>query len=222
MSLEGASVIHASRHYERAGLRPQAFRASMTAADEASRISARQEAYELYQRAIANMPADLPVGEQAELYERFADAAGAIERNEDCATAATRARELYLEAGRPLEAAGMLISLSRIATRDGSPSHELGAYVDQGLEETAAPAGHAGTREAPGVPPERAVPTTGSWPRTSRPRGSEAVAARELADVGRRSGDRPGGRPAPGPDRHRRRPLRDRSQRRHAGSSRGP
>ena len=70
MALEGASVIHASRHYERAGLRPQAFRAALTGAEEASRISARQEAYELYQRAIANMPADLPIGEQAELYER--------------------------------------------------------------------------------------------------------------------------------------------------------
>lgn len=137
MSLEGASVIHASRHYERAGLRPQAFRTSMIAAREASRISARQEAYELYQRAIANMPPDLPVGEQAELYERFSDAAAAIERNEDCATAATRARELYLEAGRLLEAAGMLISMSLLKIRDGSPSRELRAYIDQGLEETA-------------------------------------------------------------------------------------
>jgi DNA-binding CsgD family transcriptional regulator len=136
MSLEGASVIHASRHYERAGLRPQAFRTSMSAAREASRISARQEAYELYQRAIANMPADLPLGEQAELYERFSDAAAAIERNEDCARAATRARELYLAAGRPLDAAGMLSSMSIVKTRDGSPSKELRAYIDQGLDET--------------------------------------------------------------------------------------
>ena len=106
MGLEASSIVHASRHYERAGLRPQAYRASLSAAREASRISARQEAYELYQRAIANMPTDLPAGEQAELYERFADAAGAIERNEDSVEAATRARELYLEAGRPLDAAG--------------------------------------------------------------------------------------------------------------------
>ena len=137
MTLEGASVIHASRHYERAGLRPQAFRAAMTGAREASRISARQEAYELYQRAITNMPAGLPVGEQAELYERFADSAGAIERNADCATAATRARELYLEAGRPLDAAGMLVSLSAVLSRDGAPSDELRAYVDRALDEIA-------------------------------------------------------------------------------------
>ena len=83
MTLEASSVVHASRHYEQAGLRPQAYRASLAAAGDASRISARQEAYELYQRAIANMPDDLPVGEQAELYEQYADAAAAIEHNDD-------------------------------------------------------------------------------------------------------------------------------------------
>jgi DNA-binding CsgD family transcriptional regulator/tetratricopeptide (TPR) repeat protein len=137
MTLEASSIVHASRHYERAGLRPQAFRASLTAARAASGISARQEAYELYQRAIANMPADLPIGEQAELYERYADAAGAIERNEDCVAAATRARELYLEAGRPLDAAGMLISMSVGAARGGAPSTELREYGERALAETA-------------------------------------------------------------------------------------
>src|SRR4029453_7242749 len=71
MTLEAASVVHASRHYEQAGLRPQAFDAALTGAKEASRISARQEAYELYERAIANMPPELTVGEQADLYSQF-------------------------------------------------------------------------------------------------------------------------------------------------------
>jgi len=137
MTLEASSPVHASRHYEQAGLRSQAFRASMTAAREASRISARQEAFELYERAIDNMPADLPLGEQAELYERFADAAGAIERNEECATAARRARELYLEAGHPLRAAGMLMMMSMVAARGGAPHEELEAYHDQSLDEVA-------------------------------------------------------------------------------------
>ena len=92
MTLEGASVIHASRHYERAGLRSQAFRAAMTGAPRPSRISARHEAYELYRRAIDNMPTDLPLVEQAELYERFSDAAAAIERNEDISRRPPRAR----------------------------------------------------------------------------------------------------------------------------------
>ncbi len=135
MSLLGANVIHASRHFERAGLRPQAFGAAMTGAREASRISARQEAYELYQRAIDNMPADLPIAEQAELFERFADAAGAIERNEDCLAASTRARELYLEAGRPLDAAGQLIAMSVLIARDGGPHQELLSFTDRAIAE---------------------------------------------------------------------------------------
>jgi DNA-binding CsgD family transcriptional regulator len=137
MTLEASSPVHASRHYERAGLRPQAFRAAMTAALEASRISARQEAYELYRRAIDNMPADLPIGERGELYERFSDAAAAIERNEDCAAAAVHARELYLEAGRPLDAAGMLISMSVLAARDGSPRQEQNSFTERALDEIA-------------------------------------------------------------------------------------
>jgi DNA-binding CsgD family transcriptional regulator/tetratricopeptide (TPR) repeat protein len=138
MSLEGSSIVHASTHYERAGLRHQAFRASLTAAREASRISARHEAYELYQRAIANMPEDLPVIEQAELFEQFADAAGAIERNEDCVAAATRARDLYLAVGRPLEAALMLIAMSTRDAREGAPAADLRGYVDRALEEVEA------------------------------------------------------------------------------------
>jgi DNA-binding CsgD family transcriptional regulator len=135
MNLEAASIVHASRHYERAGLRPQAFRASLSAATEASRISARQEAFELYARAIDNMPSDLPVGEQAELYERYCDAAAAIERNDECVAAAARARELYLEAGRPVDAAGMLLAMSIKAARGADPNDEVRAYTEQALEE---------------------------------------------------------------------------------------
>ncbi|HET8586445.1 MAG TPA: AAA family ATPase, partial [Candidatus Limnocylindria bacterium] len=135
MALESSSVVHASRHYERAGLRAQAFRASLAAADEASRISARQEAYELYQRAIANMPADLPADERARIHEQLAGAAAAIERNRECWEAATRARELYLEAGRPLEAASLLLDMANMLGRDGEPHAESAAFVDRALAE---------------------------------------------------------------------------------------
>ena len=135
MSLEGASVVHASRHYERAGLRPQAFRAALSGAHQASRIAARHEAYELYRRVIDNMPADLPPAERAELFEQFADSAGAIEHNEECATALAKARELYLEAGRPIAAATQLISMSTLAARDGSPRAAIRALIDQAFAE---------------------------------------------------------------------------------------
>ena len=137
MTLEGASVIHASRHYERAGLRSQAFRAAMTGATEASRVSARHEAYELYRRAIDNMPPDVEPGEQAELYERFSDAAGAIERNEESHAAARRARELYQQAGRRVNAAATLLTMFVLAARAGSPHQEMRGFIDQALEEIA-------------------------------------------------------------------------------------
>ncbi|MBI2775966.1 MAG: AAA family ATPase [Chloroflexi bacterium] len=132
MTLEASNVVHASRHYERAGLRPQAYRTSLSAAREASRISARHEAFELYERAVANMPADLSLEEQADLFASLAGAANAIERNEESVAAAIRARELYVAAGKPLQAADMLGMTATGPARDGSPSarvHELNLAV---------------------------------------------------------------------------------------------
>jgi DNA-binding CsgD family transcriptional regulator len=135
MTLEAASVVHASRHYEQAGLRPEAFKSAMTGAQEASRISARQEAYELYQRAIANMPPELTVAEQADLYSQFSQAAGAIEHNDECSDAATRARELYLEAGKPLDAAEMLTLMAMRDARGGSSIDRYSSFTLQALAE---------------------------------------------------------------------------------------
>jgi DNA-binding CsgD family transcriptional regulator len=132
MTLEASNVVHASRHSERAGLRSQAYRTSLSAAREASRISARHEAFELYERAVANMPADLPLEEQADLLASFANSAYAIERNAESVAAAIRARELYLAAGKPVQAADMLGLSGTGPARDGSPStqvHELNLAV---------------------------------------------------------------------------------------------
>ena len=137
MNLEASSVVHASRHYERAGLRPEAYRTSLTAAREASRISARHEAFELYQRAVANMPPELTIEERADLYSAYGDAANAIEHNQEAADAAVRARELYLEAGLPVKAAAMLTLAGTGAARDGSPSTKFHAFVEQALAELA-------------------------------------------------------------------------------------
>jgi DNA-binding CsgD family transcriptional regulator/tetratricopeptide (TPR) repeat protein len=138
MSLEGAHLIHASRHFERAGLHGQAHRTALSAAQEASRISARHEAYELYRRAIDNMPRDLPVGEQAELFERYTDAAAAIEHNDESFEAAGRARELYLAAGRPIDAAGMLLAMSTLTARRGAPRAEASSFLERAEAEIGA------------------------------------------------------------------------------------
>jgi DNA-binding CsgD family transcriptional regulator len=135
MALEGAHLIHASRHFERAGLQGQAHRAALTAAAEASRISARHEAYELYRRAVDNMPRDLPAADQAELFERFADAAAAIEHNDESFEAAARARDLYLAADRPLDAAGTLLTMSNMTARGGRSRAEANAFLERAATE---------------------------------------------------------------------------------------
>jgi DNA-binding CsgD family transcriptional regulator len=182
MNLEAASIVHVSRHYELAGMRAQAFQVALAAAREASRISARQEAYELYQRAIANMPADLPVAEQAGLYEAFSDAANAIERNGGGVAAATRARELYLKAGMPLKAAEMLVAMSTDAARNGAPSGEMRAYTERALEEIA---GLPDTRDREQLRAWLLISRASDWLFTSQlvAARSDALAARELADA---------------------------------------
>ena len=138
--LEGQSEIHSSVHFERAGMRLEAHRAALAGARAAGRMSARQEAYDLYRRAIDNMPDDLPVAEQANLYKEFADAASAIERNEDALAASKRARAEFLAAGLPLEAAALLVTIGGCGGRDGgSVSAALEGVAKAFTEVEAAP-----------------------------------------------------------------------------------
>jgi DNA-binding CsgD family transcriptional regulator len=142
MGLEASSISHASRHYERAGMRTQAYRASVAAAVEASRISARQEACELYRRAIDNMPPDLPTGDRAELYRSYSWVATAIERLDESIEAARSARQLFLDAGRVADAAAMLVDVAQAERKMGlGPLEARRALMRQGLAELE----HAGT-----------------------------------------------------------------------------
>ncbi|HEY7131298.1 MAG TPA: AAA family ATPase, partial [Candidatus Limnocylindrales bacterium] len=136
MTLEASSVVHASRHYERAGLRSQAYRAAMTGAGEASRISARHESWELYRRAIDNMPPDLSPGEKGELYRSFGGAAAAIERIDDFIAAAHEARRWFLEAGRRADAAEMFVDMANGERKNGITSiDQRRALIARGLAE---------------------------------------------------------------------------------------
>ena len=116
--LEGASEIHASVHYERAGLGRQAFEAALPGAREAARLSAHREAFELYRRAVANMPDDLDNADRGALFEACADEAGAIEANELAEQMSRDARAAYLAADRPAKAAGALASVLGIWRRE--------------------------------------------------------------------------------------------------------
>ncbi|HEX5823974.1 MAG TPA: BREX system ATP-binding domain-containing protein, partial [Candidatus Limnocylindrales bacterium] len=134
-ALAGQSEIHSSVHFERAGLHTQAFRAALTGAEAAGRMSGRQESFDLYRRAIANMPADLPLLEQADLYAAFAGAASAIERMEDFRNASLQARERYLQADRPGRATMMLLNLANADRRNGRSVDDRQQLVSQALAE---------------------------------------------------------------------------------------
>jgi DNA-binding CsgD family transcriptional regulator/tetratricopeptide (TPR) repeat protein len=133
--LEGASEVHASVHFERAGLRPQAFRAALAGAREAASLSLHREAVELYRRAVDNLPADIDDSEHAELLYAFSEEAAAVEDDELSERLATAARDRYLAAGRPLDAARMCISLAAVARRSGRPIAERVSPLKTGLAE---------------------------------------------------------------------------------------
>jgi len=133
--LEGASEVHASVHYERAGLRPQAFRAALSGAQAAAALSSHRVACDLYRRALDNMPATLDPAEQGALYEAFGAEAAALELHEAAEEAASLARERYLLAGRGVEAARQLAALAGVARREARPIPMRIELISKGLAE---------------------------------------------------------------------------------------
>ena len=136
--LVGTTEVHASLHYAEAGLREQAYRAAVTGAEAAVRISAHREAFELYRRAVECMPDDLPALERAELLDRYASEAGAIEQNEICEAATWRSRDAYADADRPADAASMLGMVLTVWRRTGRPLSERRTLLEQSLAEIGA------------------------------------------------------------------------------------
>jgi DNA-binding CsgD family transcriptional regulator/tetratricopeptide (TPR) repeat protein len=134
-ALEGASEIHASLHYERAGMSSQAFRSALQGAQTAARLSSHREAFELYRRAVDHLPADLAPAEQAKILEALANEAAAIEEIDTCEWAAGEARARYTRAGDPTGAAGQLTSLAIMARRRARPLAERLALIRSALAE---------------------------------------------------------------------------------------
>ncbi|HEY5629960.1 MAG TPA: LuxR C-terminal-related transcriptional regulator, partial [Candidatus Limnocylindrales bacterium] len=91
-----------------------------------------------------------------------------------------RARELYLEAGRPLEAAVMLVGMATDAARNGAPNEEVRSYVEEALQEVEVlPATPERERTRANLLAMRAA----DWLFASQTSASraDAVAARDLA-----------------------------------------
>jgi DNA-binding CsgD family transcriptional regulator len=135
MKLEGQSQVHASLHYERAGLRTQAFRSALVGARAAAKVIAHREAFDLYRRAIDNLPPDLPPAEAAPIYREAVVEAAAREQTDAWRRWALAARELALEAGDPVEAAASLAALLGIERRNAGPLGPRFAMVDAALAE---------------------------------------------------------------------------------------
>ena len=119
--LEGASEIHASVHYERAGLRREAFEAALAGAKEAARLSARREAFELYRRAVDNMPDDLAPEDRAAIMVAYGDHAGDIEEHDVAIRMAHEAAAIYRAIGMPVQAISALGNEFSVWRREARP-----------------------------------------------------------------------------------------------------
>jgi DNA-binding CsgD family transcriptional regulator len=133
--LEGASEIHSSLHFERANMGDQAFRSALQGARITARLSSHHEAFELYRRAVENMPGALPLAEQAGVLEAFAIEAAAIEEIDTCEQAALEARDRYARAGDPTGAAGQLTLVAQMARRMARPLETRINLARSGLAE---------------------------------------------------------------------------------------
>ena len=130
MRLEGQSEIHSSLHFERAGLRRQAFETALAGARDAARMSAHREATELYIRAVDNMPADLDPGERGAILDAATIEAGNVEDHENGRRLALAAIEAYRQAGDPVRAMNAQLTLVNFSRRDCEPVSERVAALD--------------------------------------------------------------------------------------------
>lgn len=135
MGLEGQSQVHASLHYERAGMRTQAFRSALAGARAAAKVIAHQEAFDLYRRAIDNLPRDLPVPEAIGIYGEAVVEAAAREQTDAWRRWALAGRELALVADDRVQAAAFLTDLLGIERRNAGPLARRFEMVDAALAE---------------------------------------------------------------------------------------
>ncbi len=135
MQLDGQSEVHASLHYERAGMRSQAFRSALAGARAAARVIAHQEAFGLYRRAINNLPSDLPPDETIGIYREAMAEAGAREQIDAWRRWAFTARDLALATGDRVRAAAILPDLLGIERRNAGSLTKRFEMIDAALTE---------------------------------------------------------------------------------------
>ena len=112
-----------SAHFEQAGCAGPAYEYAAAAAREASAVSAHGEALELCRRAVRNLPAQLPVLDQAALFAALGDEAAATDDNAAAAQAYQKAHELTTAAGDVRAAAALVPRMVAV-------EHLLGAALE--------------------------------------------------------------------------------------------
>jgi DNA-binding CsgD family transcriptional regulator/tetratricopeptide (TPR) repeat protein len=137
-----------SLQLERAGKRVDAFDAARRAGAAATMISAHREAFELYARALRNAPPDLQPAERAELLEAHAREASAIDDNRTAADGFEAAREAWLRADRPLDAAEAVVPLVGALHLLGADLAQRTGRLDEALDSVRTAAGQDGWADA--------------------------------------------------------------------------
>ena len=119
----GYRAAFISAHFEQAGCPGAAYEYAVTAAHEASAMSAHGEALDLCRRAVRNLPAGLPALDRAGLFAALGDEAAATDDNVAAAEAYRMAHELTASAGDVRAAAALVPRMVAVA-------HLLGTGLD--------------------------------------------------------------------------------------------
>ncbi len=139
--LIGQSDIHASAHFERAGMHREAYEAALSGAREAASVSLHREAHELYRRVVSNMPADIGASERGAILEAAQTEAIAIVETASASEFGRQAAIAYRSAGESTNAIRVIMASETMTRRDGRPASEwMGAVVALRRELEAEPA----------------------------------------------------------------------------------
>ena len=104
----GYNDAFVSAHFDHATLGRQAYLHALLAARGAADVSSHREAFQLYRRALRNLPADASGSERAALLAAVGAEAAAIDDNETAAQAYGEAHALWIRAGDRLAAAELV------------------------------------------------------------------------------------------------------------------
>jgi DNA-binding CsgD family transcriptional regulator/tetratricopeptide (TPR) repeat protein len=141
----GVSEAFLSVHFERAGNVTEAFRTALIAGRKARDLNAQREASELYRRALRNVPDGTPAIDHGAILAEWGAVAAATDDNAAAAASFEAARERYLAAGRPVDAAAVVGPLVAVRHLLGDGLAERVGRLEVGLAELDAAADDADT-----------------------------------------------------------------------------